>query len=163
MRTGAEKCFCKTPLFTSDSCGVEISGWLKVSWTIFHTTASSNERKQLFPCIPGNIWSLLICFFTASLRVMPSIHLLVAVSILLLSFLQFTECLVTSRKFPLLCPMQTALNYRMQLLIVRQSINLYQSFKDCFFFGTTKSSWILTLITSYLDFLNNGNVICGKK
>ena len=60
--------------------------------------------------------------------------------------------------------MQIALNYRTQLLIVRQSMNWNSHLKIVFFLPEQRKVLeYLQRYTLYLDFLNNENVICGKK
>ena len=83
-----ENRFCITSLLSSGLWGFKTSGCINVSLTRFQTTFSSDERKRLFPCIPGCMWPALIFSLTESVRVKPGIHLLVESVILLLESFQ---------------------------------------------------------------------------
>ena len=83
-----ENRFCITSFLSSELWGFKTSGCINVSLTRFQTTFSSDERKRLFPCIPGCMWPALIFSLTVSVRVKPGTQLLVESVILLLESFQ---------------------------------------------------------------------------
>ena len=83
-----ENRFCITSFLSSELWGFKTSGCINVSLTRFQTTFSSDERKRLFPCIPGCMWPALIFSLTVSVRVKPGTQLLVESVILLLKSFQ---------------------------------------------------------------------------
>ena len=77
LPTCDENSFCRTSFLSWELWGFKTSGCINVSLIRFQTTSSSDERKRLFPCIPGCMWLALIFSLTVSVRVKSGSHLLV--------------------------------------------------------------------------------------